>query len=374
MECPHIPEISYTEFSKRIYEKVRAERIPYSGVIELSFRCNHNCVHCYIPQAPKGKELTCREICDILDVVVSEGCLFLLITGGEPLIRSDFLDIYKYAKKKGLIITLFTNGTLITDEIADCFKKWPPDKVEITLHGITKETYEKVTGVKNSFEKCIQGIHLLLERKISLNLKTTVMTLNKDEIGEIKRYVKGLGLDFRYDALIHAGLGGNKDPCRVRISAEEVVKLDIEDEERSKEWIEFCQEFWGPVRSGKLYNCGAGLNSFHIDPYGKMSVCGTSRIPNYNLRQGSFQDGYYNFFPKVLSQKLKNKQNKCDRCEMLALCGQCPEWAQLESGNPEKPVEYLCRIAGLRAAAFKKEVSEDGKKEKAISKAHSREG
>jgi radical SAM protein with 4Fe4S-binding SPASM domain len=358
MECPHIPEISYTEFSKRIYEKVRAERIPYSGVIELSFRCNHNCVHCYVSHPPEGKELTYQEICDILDVVVSEGCLFLLITGGEPLIRSDFLDIYKYAKKKGLIITLFTNGTLITDEIADYFKEWPPDKVEITIHGITKETYEKVTGVKGSFDKCMRGIHLLLERKIPLNLKTVVMTVNKHEIGKIKKYVEELGLDFRFDAMINAGLEGNSNPCMVRISPEEVVKLDIEDEERTRGWTEFCEKFWGPVQSGKLYNCGAGLNSFHIDPYGKMSVCTMSRYPNYDLRYGSFHDGYYNFFPKILAQKLKDEQNKCDQCEMLVLCGQCPGLAQLESDDPEKPVEYLCRIAHLRAAAFKKEVNQ----------------
>ena len=362
MECPRIPDISYTEFSKRIYEKVRAERIPYSGVIELSFRCNHNCAHCYIPQTLKGKELTYQEICDIIDAIVSEGCLFLLITGGEPLIRSDFLDIYKYAKKKGLIITLFTNGTLITDEIADYLKEWPPDKVEITLNGITKETYEKTTGIKGSFEKCMNGIHLLLERNISVNLKTVVMTLNKNEIGEIKKYAKELGLDFRFDALINAGLDGNKNPLRVRISPEEVVKLDIEDEEISKEWVEFCQKFWGPAQSGNLYNCGAGWNSFHIDPYGKMSVCTMSRYLNYDLLRGSFQDGYYNFFPKILSQKLKDSQNKCDRCEMISLCGQCPGLAQMECGDPEQPVEYLCQVAHLRAAAFKKEVNEKWRK------------
>ncbi|MFH0812089.1 MAG: SPASM domain-containing protein, partial [Pseudomonadota bacterium] len=100
----------------------------------------------------------------------------------------------------------------------------------------------------------------------------------------------------------------------------------------------------------------AGLNSFHIDPYGKMSVCTMSRYPDYDLRHGSFQDGYYNFFPKILAQKLKDKQNKCDRCEILALCGQCPGLAQLESGNPEKPVGYLCRVAHLRAKAFGPEV------------------
>lgn len=367
MGCFHLPEISYTDFSKRIYENVRSKRIPYSGVIELTFRCNLNCAHCYVPHPPEGKELTYQQICDILDTVVNEGCLWLLITGGEPLIRDDFLDIYTYAKKKGLLIALFTNGTLITEQIADYLKEWPPDKVEITLYGITKETYEKVTQVKDSFEKCMKGINLLLERKIPLNLKTMVMTLNKDEIWQIKKYVEDLGLDFRFDALIDSGLGDNKNPCGVRISPEEVVKLDIEDEERSKEWIEFCEKFWGPPQSGKVYNCGAGLNSFHIDPYGKMSVCTMSRIPNYDLCQGSFQDGYYNFFPKILAQKLKSTENKCNQCEILSLCGQCPGLAQLEHGDQERPVEYLCQVAHLRAKAFKRRKIKN--EEKTLSKA-----
>ena len=363
----YLQNISYTKFSKRIFERIKAERIPFSGTLELTFRCNHKCTHCYAANAPKGEELSYNEICDILDTIVNNGCLWLLITGGEPFIRNDFLKIYLYAKKKGLLITLFTNGTFITEEIADVFQKWPPFKVEITLHAISKKIYEKITRTNNSFENCMRGIRLLLQKKIYFGLKTVVMTHNKDEIEEIKKYVEKLGIEFRFDTLIHAGLGGNKSPCDVRITPEEVVDLDIKDKKRSNAWIEFCQKFWGPVNSGYLYNCGAGWNSFHIDPYGKLSVCGTSRIQNYDLRKGSFEDGYYNFFPKILTQKLKNANNRCDQCEMLDLCGHCPELAQLESGDPEKPIKYLCQIAHLRAAAFKKEVGRN--EEKTIPKA-----
>ena len=367
MECPHIVEINRDEFYERISKKIEANRAPHAGTIELTFRCNLNCVHCYVSSLePSGEELVYEDICDILDTAVGQGFLSLLITGGEPLIRPDFLDIYTYAKKNGLIITLFTNGTLITEEIADYLQEWPPYAVEITLHGIKEETYEKITGVKGSFEKCMKGIQLLLERNIPLNLKTMVMKQNKNELDEIKKYVKELGLDYRFDAFIHAGLGGNKNPCRVRLSPEELVQLDIEDEEKSQAWIEFCQEHWGPLSSGKLYNCGAGWNSFHIDPLGRMSVCGSARFPYYDLRQGSFEEGYYDFFPKILSQKLKSTQYKCDQCEMRLLCDQCPGLAQLETNDSEKPVEYICRIAHLRAKAFKKEVKKIGQNQKAV--------
>ncbi|MFQ6082426.1 MAG: radical SAM protein [Candidatus Aminicenantia bacterium] len=366
MECLHIPEIDYRKFSDDIHSKVVGERIPIDGTIETTYRCNLNCVHCYcnLPINDKiaaRQELSYKEICDVIDQVVEEGCLWLLFTGGEPLIRKDFIDIYTYAKKKGLIITLFTNGTLITPEIADYLKKWPPFSVEITLYGISKETYESVTRTPKSFNRCMKGINLLLERNIPLELKAVVLTLNLHEIRNIKRYVQNLGLDFRFDPVINPHLDGGKQPCQYRITPQEVVELDLKDKDRFREWKEFCQKFWGPGNPEIIYNCGAGLTSFHIDPYGKLQICGMVKNPNFNLRQGKFKDGWHNLFPKIRGQKPKGEYN-CARCDLFSLCDQCPGWAQLENNDIEMPVEYLCQIAHLRAEAFGiKEVRKNGK-------------
>jgi len=363
MECPHIPIIPHRKFSKRIYNKAVSERIPLAGEIELTFRCNLKCAHCYVVYELKKKEMTYKEICHILDEITEAGCLWFLITGGEPLVRDDFLDIYTYAKKKGLIITLFTNGTLITPQIADYLRDWPPFAVEITLYGITKQTYERVTGVPGSFDHCMEGIHLLLERNIPLKLKTMVMTLNQNELWDIKKYAEDLGVQFTFDPILTPKIDGSKEPCRLRIPPEEVVKLDLADEGRLKEWKEFCQELWGPAKSDKLFVCGAGQTSFHINPYGQLAICGMSRNPSYDLRQGSFQDGWYDFIPKIRKQKPKTDY-KCAKCDLLSLCGQCPGWAKLENNNPETPIEYLCQIAHLRAKAFgPKEKSQTKKRE-----------
>lgn len=352
MECPHIPEISYGDFSKRIHEKIIAKRIPLGGGMELTFRCNLHCAHCYIDHENLQDELSYKEICFIIDRITEEGCLWFLITGGEPLVRKDFLDIYTYAKKKGMLITLFTNGTLIDKDMADYLRKWPPFSVEITLYGMTKETYEKVTGVKGSFKKCIEGINNLLERNIPLKLKTMVMTLNKHELYDMKSYAENLGLGFRYDPILNPMLSGSNKPTEVAITPEEVVELDLKDQKKLDAWQEFCEKFWGPpFKAEYLYNCGAGVSSFHINPYGKMSVCILSREPSYNLREGSFEEGWYELFPKIRAQK-RQKNYPCSTCEKISLCGQCPGWAFLEHNDFEKPVEYLCRIAHLRAEAF----------------------
>jgi len=356
MDCPHIPNISYVQFGERLNRQVIEKRIPVNGSIELTFRCNLRCAHCYcnLPVHDRNaieKELGTEELFHLLDQIADAGCLWLLITGGEPLLRMDFLKIYTYAKKKGFITTIFTNGTPMTPEIAGYLADWPPYLVEVTLYGATKETYEKVTGIPGSFEGCKRGIDLLLEREIPIGLKTMAMTLNHDEIFQVKAYAEELGVKFRFDPVLNPRLDGSKKPCSFRLSPEEVIRLDLADEERVKEWQEFCKKFIGPHPSDKLYNCGAGVSSFHVDPYGQMSACEMTRFQSYDLRRGSFREGWDEFIPQTLNLKPAGDY-ACGRCELIALCGQCPGWAWLEHANPEAPVEYLCQIAHLRAEAF----------------------
>jgi len=119
--------------------------------------------------------------------------------------------------------------------------EWLPYIVEITLYGVTKETHEKVTGIPGSYNRCQRGIELLLERKIPLGLKTMAMTLNRNELSDIKEYAEGLGVKFRFDPILNPKLDGSKIPCNFRLSLEEVVKLDLAEEKRVNEWREFCE-------------------------------------------------------------------------------------------------------------------------------------
>jgi len=220
---------------------------------------------------------------DIISQVADQGCLWLLLTGGEPLLRSDFTEIYLHAKRKGLLITFFTNGTLINEGIADFLAEFRPFSTEITLYGATEKTYEKITRVKGSYKRCIRGIELLLERKVPLKLKTMAMRQNLHEIPLMKSYAEGLGIQFRFDPLVNSRLDTNKGPLFTRLKPEEIVRLDIEDEKRAEEWKKSFNEHAGSPGSDKLYTCGAGLDSFHIDPYGNLSICIISRKEQYNL-------------------------------------------------------------------------------------------
>ena len=199
----------YEDWSLEFHQHVTALRAPLSGSVELTRRCNLKCTHCYNNLEPgnreaKNDELTYEEHCRILDEITDAGCLWLLYTGGEIFARPDFLNIYTYAKQKGLLLTLFTNGTLITPPIADYLADWRPFSIEISMYGRTPDTHDRITGIPGSFERSMRGIQLIMERDLPLILKAMVLTLNKHEIWDIKRFVEEeLGLEFRFDAMLN---------------------------------------------------------------------------------------------------------------------------------------------------------------------------
>ncbi len=354
MDCPAIPIADGEEFFEEMLAASPQRRLPLDGSIEITGRCNLRCAHCYISRDVADKdaaaqELTHQELCRLIDEIVDEGCLWLLITGGEPFVRQDTLDVFTYARKKGLLVTLFTNATLLTPRIADMLAEWGPSAVEITMYGRTQQTYEVVTRVPGSYGRFMQGIELLLERDVPLALKAMVFTLNRHEIWDMKDYAESLGVKFRFDGAINARVDGGRQPINYRLSPEEILELDVGDSRRIDEMRRLCQTHWGPPAApDRLYYCGAGWLGFHVDSYGQMSVCLMSREPSWDLRRRTFRDGWLEFIPQVLAQKRKS-QTPCQDCELISLCDQCPGWAWMESGDPEAPVDFLCKVARLRA-------------------------
>jgi radical SAM protein with 4Fe4S-binding SPASM domain len=345
----------FDQFTDRVFKTFEGKRAPLQGGIDITSRCNLRCAHCYIQgTSPKEEhELTYEEICRIFDQIADEGCFWMLITGGEPLLRPDFADIYRYAKRKGFLIILFTNGTLLTPEIADLFQKEKPLKIEISLYGMTADTYESVTGVPGSFARCIRGIDLLLERKLPLELKAVALTLNKHEVRDIRQYAKKLGVNFRFDPMINHRLDGSASPTKVRLSPEEILELDLADDVRAGSFRKLCDRQWGAMSDDRLYACGAGIKLFHVTAAGDLAECVIGRRTKYNLLQGTFHEGFYEAMPSQILAQRRTHYSECQSCLMITLCSNCATWAELECGDPEAKVDWLCQVAHLRAAAFK---------------------
>ena len=359
MGCPD--PTSYGEFTRALHAKLGGKRSPTSGTFELTWRCNLSCAHCYnnLPAgdvAARRAELTREEHFRILDEVADAGCLWLLYTGGEIFTRRDFLDIYTYAKRKGFLITLFTNGTAITPHIAEFLAEWRPFKIEITLYGRTRETYERFTRVLGSYDRCMRGIRLLVDRGLPLSLKTVVTSVNRVEFSAMRQFAEDeLGVKFRFDGMVNARLDGAPGPAALRLKPEEIVALDLADAVRRDEWVRVAAMPLAPADAnggvGPLYSCGAGVHGFSVDPYGTLRICALSTSDGYDLRSGNFREGWEQALGRIRS-KPATRRTKCTDCALKALCGMCPAMGELEHQDAEAAVEPFCEVGHLRAIAL----------------------
>jgi radical SAM protein with 4Fe4S-binding SPASM domain len=339
--------------------RVNERRIPIEGTLETTFRCNLRCVHCYVNELPGSAEIQAREMSldkvrGVIDEFAERGCLFLLMTGGEVLLRPDFPEIYLHAVRKGLLVTLYTNGTLVTDRIADLLAEYRPFKVEITLYGMTRETYERVTQIPGSYDKCLAGIRRLVEREVPLTLKTMALSWNYHEVPAMEAYARSLGLKFRFDTHLNPRVdcGANRNP-ELQLTPEQSLALDLADPEKMREMREFCETFARPGRrpeSDFVYQCGAGQNSFTVDPYGRLQMCQLSRRKFVDLRERSFDEGWDRHFPEFRSRRWQTN-SVCRRCNLLSLCGACPGAVEMETGDVEGILPTFCEIAHRRAFA-----------------------
>lgn len=362
MNCLAEPEISLDAWANRMLAPLGKGRYPLSASIELTERCNLDCLHCYInqpanSQSARAREMSTEQVKDILDQLAQSGTLFLMLTGGEIFLRPDFEEIYLHAKRLGFIITLFTNGTLITPEVADMLAKVAPRSIEITLDGATPQTFEAVTQVKGSFEQCLRGIRLLTERGLALTVKTVFLTLNQHELQSIRDLAEELGVEHRYDSTIWPRLDGSHSPYRYRLSAEETLAMDLADPERVEEWQKSAEKYAGmPVRSTVAISCGAGVRSGHIDSAGRLSTCMMMRQPSYDLLEVPFTEAW-KLLGEVRSYK-RQKNTECESCTANDLCSQCAGWSQLEHHDYETPDEFLCSLGKLRSHYFGKMIIE----------------
>lgn len=358
----------YGEFSEAVHVQVEGTRVPLSGTIELTNRCPLECSHCYnnLPMNDhdaRRRELTTDEVFKLLDELAEAGCLWILFTGGEILARRDFFDIYEYAKRKGFLITLFTNGILVDERIADRLAAMPPFSIEITLYGATKESYEALTRIPGSFEKCLRGIRLLLDRKLPLGLKTVAVKTNKHEVYDMKAFAESLGVEFKFDSMINPRIDCSASPLETRLDPLDVVELDLRDDVRLAELTRLATTLPALIPPAgqpvTQYGCGGGRNSFAIDPYGNLTICVISHAEGYNIRDGSFVEGWNGVMQQIRERTI-TRVTKCTQCRLRSMCGMCPATAELENGDPEEPVDFLCHVSHLRAEAFGIQVQPHG--------------
>jgi len=353
-----------------LWDKMKSRRKVFSFDLEITARCNNDCPHCYInlpagDRAAQEQELTPAEIGRIADEAVALGAVWVLMTGGEPLLREDFAEIYLLLKKKGLLVSVFSNATMVRQEHVELFRKYPPRDIEVSVYGATKETYEKVTRRPGSFAAFQQGLRLLTDSGVRVRLKAMALRSNHHELAAISEFCRAHTKDYyRFDPLLHLRFDGdasrNAGILAERLTPEEIVAVERADSERfgalEKNCGKLINEEFCHTGCDHLFHCGAGNGSFSVSYDGRFRLCSSLWVPEtmYDLRTGTLQEAWENTVPRVRDLRSKNPEflNTCRKCPLINLCLWCPAHAYLETGAMDTRVEYFCQVAHARAAAL----------------------
>ncbi|MHC1729323.1 MAG: radical SAM protein [Syntrophobacteraceae bacterium] len=347
----------YAALVSAMLRRAAVSRQPAHGSFELTSRCNLSCRMCYVRQAAgdmtkAAKELSASAWLELARQATDNGMVFLLLTGGEIFLRRDFFEIYEPLTRMGLSIALFTNGTLITKDIAARLAQAPPSRAEITLYGATSATCEAVTGRPGSFAACCNGIEALLENRITFSLKTTVTRQNVGELEAMRQMAHDWGVPFSASWLLTRRPDltvSEVEDCR--LSAEECIALEATDSASADEWTEAALRQTAEGRHGNFY-CQAGKAAFAINPAGEMNACLLLPYPAALPLQTGFPDAW-----KVVQQYVDSAPPagaECRDCDAFQYCGRCPAWSLVEKGTLTDAVPYLCEIARARRNHYEK--------------------
>jgi radical SAM protein with 4Fe4S-binding SPASM domain len=288
-----------------------------------------------------------------------------LITGGEPLLRQDFADIYVMLRRKGLLVSVFTNACLVTQEHVQLFQTYPPRDVEVTVYGVTPETHERVTRRPGSYAAFRHGLGLLLDSGIKVRLKAMALRSNVHELPAIAAFCRERTGDFfRFDPLLHLRYDGdsrrNEEIVNKRLSPGEIVRIEQGDEERATALEKGCDTLILPAPDGvlcdHLFHCGAGNRSFVVSYDGIFRLCADLWHPDciYDLRRGNLAHAWEELVPRVRDLRSTNPTflERCRRCRLINLCLWCPAHAHLETGELDGVVPYFCDVAHARSEAL----------------------
>ncbi len=355
-----------SEFVRQVKQPVKplASRLGRLD-IELTERCDNDCVHCCInlpagDAAARAREMPTAKVKEILRQAADLGCMQVRFTGGEPLLRPDFEELYLFARRLGLKVLIFTNARHVTPALVDLLARIPPlVTIEVTVYGMHAESYEAVTRAPGSFAQFRRGVDLLLERRIPFVVKSALLPQNRAELGEFETWAatipwmtKAPGHSMFFDLR-----NRRDDPEKnrlvesLRLTPEEGVAVLTRDAARYRKGMkEFGSKFMRPP-GDVLFGCGAGAG-LSVDAYGRAQPCMGVRAPGLtvDLAEKTLSDAL-DHFSTLREMRATNPEylRRCARCFLKGLCEQCPAKSWAEHGTYDTPVEYLCDVAHAQA-------------------------
>ena len=328
---------------RKARERAAGKLIPREAHLELTHRCNLRCFHCYLEcgsNEAMPRELSADELSGILDQLFELGVYFVIFSGGEPFIRPDVFEVMNHARERGLFFGAMSNGTLITESVADRVKELGIMGVDVTLCGATPSSHEQVTGVPGSFAKAVSAIRLLRERKIRVGVKTTLMKCNSGEHSQIESLARSLGASYRPDPIVFSKVGHPASAAGIRMDDEQLRNIVAE-----RNWVPDDADPAG-CRMESHLTCGAGRTRCAISPQGDVFPCTLWRTPLGNLRDRSFAEIWRGETAGRIRSITCEDLEQCSGCDLVSYCARCPGLIFVEDGDILGPSSENCRLAG----------------------------
>ena len=323
----------------------------YSATIEVTYKCNERCRHCYIVDDSKD-ELSTTKIKSLLDELCELNVLNVTFTGGEFFIRNDAFDILEYAYSKRFLIDIFTNGNLIDGNDFIRLKRVWPRCVHFSLYSFIAEKHDAVTQIEGSFEKTLNSIRSCIDIGIPVNIKTPIFSETRGDIKGVVELADELGCSVELGRNITPKKNGDLSPLKMKISSEHDEADTIQTIRKLVYTLDDSSE--SLIRSDKL--CGAGDRSISINPYGDVFPCNMLQIKIGNINLQAIKDIWTSsdrlkWWRSVNKRSLKNG---CENCELANECVFCPGEAMMRTGKPLSKYDDACQTT--KYAVNRKEV------------------
>lgn len=330
--------------------------MPLSVQLDLTFRCNERCIHCYLDHEDHG-EMTTAEIRDLLDQLAAAGVFFLNLSGGEIFMRKDLFEIVAYARKLQFSVKLKTNAVMVREKKAARIAELGVESVQISLYSHKPEVHDEITKLPGSFKRTMEGARLLKQHGVKVSFANVLMKHNVDDYPQVQALAAELGVGYNVDATITPMMDGDRSILALNVDAGKLEGIFRDASLTGGSTEAFCAPPPGPMPEADAYDtlpCSAGHTAAYVSPYGEVFPCVQFPYRVGNIREQKFIDIWRDSpqLKEVRSISVGDLQG-CSSCVHGGSCTRCPGLAYLE-GNMRGPSVQDCEKSFARTGVASK--------------------
>ena len=328
-------------------EKAMALGVPLSAQLDLTYRCNERCVHCYLDHHDHG-EMTTAEIKHLLKEMAEAGVFILTLSGGEIFLRKDFFEILEYARELMFCVKLKTNAVLIREREAQRLRELGVESIQVSIYSHRPEVHDAITLIPGSLKRSLDAIRFLKSQGLKVLIANVLMTQNRQDYPGVRALAAELGVECTLDPTVTPMMDGNRSTVSLGVDHSTLREV-FRDPSLVEDVEEFCAT---PAKAGEneleAIPCSAGHTACYVSPYGDVFPCVQFPVATGNVRQQRFIDIWRHSekMNEVRSIRVKHLTT-CTQCAHVSSCTRCPGLAYME-GNMRGPSSQDCEKSFAR--------------------------